>query len=413
MKKKILLVSALAFYVFQSFGQTVKVDAELRSRGEYRDGFREPLPVDVDAAFVNNLRTKLNAFYESEDIKAKLSLLDTRTYGKTTNSSTGDGLGVLEAWGEYNFTPEFSFALGRQGLEYDDKRIFSYNNWSNTPGAHDLLLLKYSKNGYSVHAGSAYNNAGDSVRYLSPYKQTYKTLNFIRLEKILGTLSASAVWVNDSYEYGATGNVKRSYRNTIGGYLWLTDSKNPFHFILNGYYQFGKDKQDKSLSAYLLSAKATQKLTPKWEIYAGTDVFSGSKNDIASNKSNTFNKLYGTNHAFNGSIEYWSTLPTQGLVDLYAGAIVNVTKNWNVNLAFHHFSTGRDVDADGTKNIGSEIDLTINYTINKQLALQGGWSNYFTNKGSDILKKKTGIDTRFPQWAYVQITFKPVFFNKK
>jgi hypothetical protein len=171
--------------------------------------------------------------------------------------------------------------------------------------------------------------------------------------------------------------------------------------------------QNRSLSTYLLSVKAEQKLASKWKIYAGSDIFSGSKNDITSDKNNTFNKLYGTNHAFNGSIEYWSTLPAQGLVDLYGGLIAEFNKKLDANLAFHHFSTKEDIDADGTKNIGSEIDLTVNYTVNKQLALQGGWSGYFTTKGTEILKKKTSVDTRFPQWAYVQVTFKPIFLNKK
>jgi hypothetical protein len=413
MKKGTLLFITLSLSAAHSFGETIKVDAEIRSRGEYRDGFRTPLRETADPSYVNNLRTRINTLYKSDDISAKVSLLDTRTYGKTSESSTGSGLGVLEAWGEYSFTPGLSFALGRQGLEYDDKRIFSYNNWSNTPGAHDLLLLKYNKNGLDVNIGSAYNNAGDSVQFLSPYKQTYKTLNFIRLSKSLGALSASAIWVNDSYEQGATGAVKRSYRNTIGGYLWLTSEEKPFGFMVNGYYQFGRDKQDKKLNAYLLSAKAEQQLTSRWKVYAGADIFSGSKSDIAPNKNNTFNKLYGTNHAFNGSIEYWSTLPAQGLIDLYGGLIAKINEKLDANLAFHQFFTSRDIDEDGKRNIGSELDLTISYAVNKQFSLQGGWSCYFTAQGTDALKNQVGVATRFPQWAYIQVSFKPVFFSKK
>ncbi len=412
MKKKLLFILITGWYTGTFYGQNIKVDAEIRSRAELRNGFREPLADTLNAALVNNLRTKLNVFYESGPVKAKISALDTRTYGETAVGNTGQGLGILEAWGEYNFTPEFSFSLGRRGLEYDDKRLFSYNNWSNTPGAHDILLLKYSVNGFNIHAGSAFNNAGDSIQFLAPYLVSYKTLNFIWLSKVLGKLSASAIWVNDGFDYGTTGDVHHSYRNTVGANFWLTDKKSPFNFNLAGYYQFGRNKSGQSLSAYLLSVKLQQRFSEKWEAQLGSDLFSGSGSHIGTGKDHTFNKLYGTNHAFNGSIEYWSTLPAQGLLDIYGGITGNLFPKFDVNLTYHYFATAKKIAGHEGKNLGSEIDLTANYIINKQFAVQAGWSSYFTTKTTNVLKKKNGIDTRFPQWAYVQLTFTPVFFTK-
>jgi hypothetical protein len=412
LKTRLLFVTLILSCTLQSWGQETKVDAEIRSRGEYRDGFQEPLPEDVNATYVNNLRTKLNLSFKGDDVKAKLTLLDNRTLGSTAIANTGSKLGILEAWGEYAFSPKLSLALGRQGLEYDDKRLFSYNNWSNTPGAHDLLLLKYAAGGLTVHLGSAYNSLADSNRFLAPYPTslTYKTLNFIWATKTFGKISASALWVNDGFEGGSVGDVTHFYRNTVGGNIWLSDKKNPTTFFLSGYYQFGKDKSDRELNAYLLSAKAQQQLSAQWALQIGGDLFSGSDTNIASGKNNTFNKLYGTNHAFNGSIEYWRTTPTQGLIDLYAGATVKRSR-FSLNLTYHNFSTQKAFEQGKSKGIGSEIDLTIDYTVNSRLAIQGGWSAYLTSDGTDTLKKQIGVDTRFPQWAYVQLTFKPVFFN--
>ncbi|MDR0394297.1 MAG: alginate export family protein [Tannerella sp.] len=412
--KKIFLITGLVFFaVTQLLGQTVKIDAEIRSRGEYRDGFQEPLADTLNPAYVNNLRTKLNFAYASPDVKAKLSLLDTRTLGSTDVGRTGNGLGILEAWGEYNFTPEFSLSLGRQGLEYDDKRLFSYNNWSNTPGAHDLLMLKYDGSTLTLHIGSAYNNAGDvNFKSLTPYTLTYKTLNFVRAEKNFGVLSVSALWVNDSFESGTEGDLTASYRNTVGGNIRLTDKASPFTMLTTVYYQFGRDRSHRELSAFLFAFKAQQKLNDKYSLQIGGDTYSGSAHDLDAGKSNTFNKLYGSNHSFNGSIEYWRTLPSQGLIDLYAGATARFSPKMDLNVTYHHFRTAKEIDADGEKSIGSEIDVTANYTFNSQFALQGGWSAYLTNDGTDLLKRKTGIDTRFPQWAYLQLTFKPVFLNK-
>ncbi len=413
--KRLLLITTISLSIAtQLVAQSIKVDAEIRSRAEYRDGFQEPLADSLNPAFVNNLRTKLNVTYGSEKVKAKVSLLDTRTFGKTEVGNTGQGVGILEAWGEYSFTPAFSFSIGRQGLEYDDKRLFSYNNWSNTLGAHDILLLKYNAEKWNIHAGSAYNNAGDALyEGITPYTVSYKTLNFIRAEKNFGLLSASALWINDSYQSGTENNVTTSFRNTAGGNLWLTDKKKPFTFLATGYYQFGHDKTNKELNAYLLAFNAQQKLNDKYSLQIGGDLFSGSANDIEAGTSNTFNKLYGTNHAFNGSIEYWRNLPAQGLIDVYAGATAKLSPKFDLNLSYHYFSTAQDIDADGTKGIGSEIDITANYAVNEQLAIQGGWSAYFANKGTEILKKKTDVDNRFPQWAYISLTFKPTFLNKK
>ena len=398
----------------QSFGQTAKVDAEIRSRGEFRNGFQEPLADTLNPVYINNLRTKLNFAYSSSDVKVKVSLLDTRTLGSTDVSRTGNGLGIYEAWVAYSFTPDFSFSLGRQGLEYDDKRLFSLNNWSNTPSAHDILLLKYNSSVLTVHVGTAYNNAGDAnFKSLTPYTLTYKTLNFIRAEKSFGLLSASALWINDSFESGTENHITTSYRNTIGGNLWLTDKKKPFTMLATAYHQFGRDKSHKELSAYLLAISAQQKLNEKYSLQIGGDIYSGSAYDIDADKSNTFNKLYGSNHSFNGSIEYWRNLPVQGLIDIYAGATAKLFPKFDINLTYHYFCTAKNIDANGEKGIGSEIDITVNYTFNDQFTLQGGWSAYLTNNGTDILKRKAGIDTRFPQWAYLQLIFKPIFFNKQ
>lgn len=407
-----LILVILSLFGLQTYGQNVKVDGEIRTRGELRSGFREPLADSLNTSYVNNLRTKLNVFYEGKDFKAKISFIDSRTSGATDVAKTGNGLGVLEAWGEYNFTPELSFSVGRQGLEYDDKRLFSYNNWSNTPGAHDIVLLKYKKGDFTIHAGSAYNNVGDSIQYLAPYTQSYKTLNYIWLTKDLGKVSASALWVNDSFEKGSVNNVTTTYRNTVGGNVWLTDKKNPFTFLASGYYQFGRDKSNRSLSAYALALTLQQKINEKYSLVGGAETYSGSKDDIEPNKNNTFNKLYGTNHAFNGSIEYWSTLPTQGLVDLYIGATAKPSSKFDINLTYHNFSSAQTIEANGKKAIGSEIDITANYIVSKQFAIQGGWSTYFSTNGTDILKNKVGVDTKFAQWAYIQLTFKPTFFTK-
>lgn len=399
------------------YSQSVKIDGEIRTRAEYRNGFQSPLADTLHNATIGSLRTRLNVTYSDDKIKAKITLQDSRTYGQTGINSTNNSLGLYEAWGAYMFTPELSATLGRQSLEYDDKRLFSAANWSNTGNSHDLLLLKYeTKTGAKAHLGSAWNNGGD-VLYESAYNvsKSYKMMTYIWLAKSLGKFDATALWVNDGFQRGATNDLinKLSYRNTVGGNLGFKDKTIPYSFYATAYYQFGHNPKDKSLRGYLLALKNQYSVTNKWSITLGGDYFSGSKYDLEQGEDRTFNKLYGVNHSFNGSMEYWATLPTQGLSDLYAGITFKSNSKFNVDATFHTFSLTKELSSTDKKNIGSELDITANYTISPEITLQGGWSAYFKTDQTNTVKKQENIDTKFPTWAYVMISFKPTFFSKK
>lgn len=400
-----------------SYAQSVKVDGEIRTRAEYRSGFQNPLADTLHSAIIGSLRSRLNVTYSDNKIKAKLTLQDARTYGQTGINNTKNSLGLYEAWGEYLFTPDFSASLGRQSLEYDDKRLFSAANWSNTGNSHDLLLLKYeTKTGTKAHLGAAWNNGSD-VLYESAYtvNKSYKMMTYIWLSKSFGKLDATALWINDGFQRGTTSKLlnKLSYRNTVGGNLGLKNKTVPYSFYATAYYQFGHNTKDKSLRGYLLALKNQYSITTKWSATLGVDYFSGSKSDLESGKDRTFNKLYGVNHSFNGSMEYWATLPAQGLFDLYGGITFKTNSKFNIDVTFHSFSLTQELNSTDKKNIGSELDITANYTIAPEITIQGGWSAYFKTDQTDIVKKQVSIDTKFPHWAYIMISFKPTFLSKK
>ncbi len=391
-------------------GQSAKLDGEIRTRSEYRDGFQKPLADTLTPSFVSNLRTKINFEFEKENLRAKITLFDTRYYGETGTANTGSTVGFLEAWGEYDITNEFSLKLGRQSLEYDDKRLFSANNWSNTPGAHDLLLLKYSLPVLSANIGAAWNNDGNNLFERSYTEdKSYKSLFYFWLEKNFSSITASAIFVNDNFQEGEPGHLEKSHRYTTGANIRLKDNRFPLSFYLTGYYQFGDDEKSRQLNAYLFAMKLGLTATEKISFHVGSDVFSGSDRNLSSGKNRTFNKLYGTNHAFNGSIEYWSNLPTQGLTDIYGSVFIKPASKFDIDFTFHTFSSTKSLNDNYGKNLGSEIDITTNYRVSKELELQVGWSGYFTTKSTGYLKNQVGVDTRFPQWAYIMITLKPAF----
>ncbi len=222
------------------FAQAVKIGGEIRTRTEYRDGFQAPIGSSDSAATVTNIRTRINMSYTTNVLKAKITIQDSRTAGQTDPGTTASGTtGIYEAWGEYLFAPGISAAVGRQPLEYDDKRIFSASNWSNTGNAHDALVVKYTSTDFSAHIGSAWNNVKDEntqkseIAYNS--KAYYKNLTYLWLTKSFRDLGFSALWVNEGLQKktvttsGTTTTTipspDNNYRNTVGGNLWYNNLK--------------------------------------------------------------------------------------------------------------------------------------------------------------------------------------------
>lgn len=416
MRKNVYSVVSLAFGLLVSgltYAQTVKVDGEIRTRSEYRSGYSKPLADSVPSTLLSSLRTRINLSYSDAKIKAKISLQDTRNYGSTNLTGTGtENFGVLEAWGAYAFTPDFSMKLGRQILEYDDKRLLSGANWSNTGKAHDAMLLTYENKDLKAHVGTAYNNNSTDEYSATEYTggAPYKYMSFVWLAKSIEKLNVSAIWVNDGGQKGTTNDLlsKLIIRNTLGGNVEFKDKECPVYAYATAYYQFGHDRSDNSLSAYLLAVKLKGNLTKTLSLTLGVDSYSGSKYDIESGKNNTFNKLYGTNHLLNGTIDYWSSLPTRGLLDLYGGLTFVPSKKFNIDATFHSFSLAQQYSAtNAKKGLGSELDFTANYIVSPLFTIQGGWSRYFTNDLSNSIKKLSG-DVK-SNWAYVMVSFKPKF----
>ncbi|MDR2388912.1 MAG: alginate export family protein [Tannerellaceae bacterium] len=397
-------------------GQTVEIDGEIRSRMEYREGFRQPLADTLAGSTIASLRTRLRLNYDAGKTKARITLQDARIYGQTGTNDTRNSLGLFEAWGSYLLTSDFSATLGRQAIEYDDKRLLTVSNWSQTGSAHDMLLMKYEPaNRFKLHWGGAWNHSGDDA-YEQPYNvaRSYKALTFVWFGKSFEPGDFSAIWLNDVFNYSPTDTEtgKKSFRHTLGGNLRLKKDGIPFSLYTTAYYQFGHDPANAPLDACLLAANAQYRCSEAWSIKTGIDYFSGSTpEERQKGKNKTFNKLYGSNNSFNGMMEYWTTLPEQGLLELYGVITCQSGRVFDINVAFRSFALTESLAETKQRGIGSEIDLTLHYTLWSDLTLQGGWSVYFRNRQTDLLKAQTGLHTHFPQWGYVMVTFKPQFLK--
>ena len=405
----------------KSYGQTT-IDAEFRPRSEFRQGFSQPLPDTLRSAFLTMQRTRLNFNYKGGLLNARITLQDARVFGETDTKQpataiTGS-LSIYEAWAELLLLSGTSLKIGRQGVQFEDGRLFSFSPWSNTGNSHDLAQLRYLSPGFDIQVGYAYNNqkAYNADTSFYSVSKMYKQLAFLHLTKTLvNGLDLSLLGVDESFMKSKK-DLDLYHRYTTGGTLQLKNDKMPFGFLLTGYYQFGKSAPTVDLDAYLLALKASYNFTDKIGGLIGADYYSGSGNTLVATQTNTFNKLpYGVNHAFNGYMEYWAALPKGGLVNYFGGVNLKLGKKLSSEITYYRFSLAKDMKVgkvDVEKNIGSELDLVLNYKFSPEAAIQFAWCTYMVTDGTEMLKfKSTSINTKFPQYAYLMLTIKPQFYK--
>jgi hypothetical protein len=433
MKKinKVLGICILSAISFTNILAQTTIDGEFRPRIEFRDGVKKPLTDTLKPDYITLQRTRLSANYKSGILNTQLTLQDSYVWGQTDTKSVTT-IGVYEAWVELLLIKDFSATIGRQAIKYDDQRIFSVSNWTNSGQAHDLVLFKYKVSKLKTHLGLAYNNSKDTTLEIDYTVKLYKNMEFTWLSYDFDKgLTFSAIAIDEGMQ--KTTNYTNTYfRNTIGSNLVFTNDSMPFNFKLCGYYQFGrsnvydtaklaKNSTFANLNAYMIAAKISYKFFNPLQIFAGTDIYSGSSYSAPNNKSTTFNKLYGSNHTFNGYMEYWYNLPKAGLKDFYFGLNSQLINSLSAEINYHIFSLYRNYQYTDSKkiktvlspNLGSELDFTFLYKLSSETTIQGGYSIYFKNNNTEKVLKTFGSSTRMPQWAYIMLTIRPVLYKSK
>ncbi|EOR94266.1 hypothetical protein ADIARSV_2507 [Arcticibacter svalbardensis MN12-7] len=406
----------MLFFSVPSKGQDILIDGEFRPRFEYRNGFKSPLADSLKPVGIGLQRTRLGANYKSNAIIAQFTMQDSRIYGATDLKQTAS-LGIYEAYAELLLMQGLSVKVGRQGLQYEDGRLFSTAPWSNTGNAHDLAMLKYNNSSFQANLAFGYGNKNDILsESVYDVSGMYKDISILWMKKtILNGLNLSLLGTQEGFQEGTTAALLKNlyHRNTIGGTLELKNDSIPLSFLLTAYTQSGKSSVSTNLDAYLLAFRVNNKFSSSFGLSLGTDYYSGTSPETASTENHTFNKLYGVNHLFNGFMEYWATLPKGGLIDYLAIVSYPGKSKLSADLTLHHFLLAKQMIVDKLqvkRNIGSELDLVFNYKLTKEAAIQLGYCSYFTTDGTRTLKKASQ-DSHSPQYAYLMFTIKPQFFE--
>jgi len=424
---KVLLLAAIVAPQL-TLAQTIVIDGEIRPRTEFRDGYVKPLLQTNDPGVFTTQRTRLGMTFTSGLLTTQITLQDARTFGQAANASDVASTGIYEAWAEMLLVSGGSFKIGRQALNYDDKRLFSSPVWSNTGTAHDVGLFKYNINDFQAHLGFAYNNnsAISSESYYTAMTK-YRYLNYLWLSKdIIDGLNISAIGIDEGVQdTTGTKNTTTNYLKTrmyhsytFGGNLKFQSDSCPVSALATAYFQAGKNATGQTLNGKLLALKVDYKFFDFLSANIDTDYLSGDANGITNGTQSNFKKLYGADHNFNGVMDYWDSPLSQGLLDYYSGVTGKIGKKLTLEGAYHVFNgeySGKNKKGIAFgKNLGSEFDVIATYKINTWATVQGGYCRYFSNYNTivakDIVTSATATPAiRTPQWAYVMFTIKPKF----
>ena len=419
---KSLKIPFLAVFTLLSmitYAQEFDVNLQLRPRFEFRNGYKEPIPYGVAPSEFISQRSRINFDYKQDRFETKLTLQNIRVWGDVSTTAKADvnGIEVYEAWFQYNFNEKWKSRIGRQIISYDNQRIFGAIDWIQQGQSFDAILLSYKKDNNQLDLGFALNNVGETnveTPYIVP---TYKNLQYAWYHTQFKKLNASLLFLNTGYESLVTEvplDLRVDYMQTFGTYLNSKGEKWDANFW--AYGQTGKSNGN-SVSAYDVAINFNYDINQKFKAGIGYEFLSGKSQEDTSSNVKSFLPIFGTNHAFNGFMDYFYVGNYKNNVGLH-DAFIKLTyavEKWNFNLMPHLFFAGNTIiDADNQKAdsyYGTEVDFTLGYKLNKYIAATGGYSQMF---GTDTLQQIKGGDVDHTNnWAWIMVNVDPTIFSFK
>jgi hypothetical protein len=423
---KTLSLSIIGLVGTGAMAQEFSSDIQIRPRYEYTNGFGTLLtPTTSHTSFVGN-RARLNLNYKDEKLAVKLALQNVRTWGSVNHLTGGisnatNSFVMFEGWAQYSFTDKWSTKVGRQIIAYDNQRIFGGLDWANQGRSFDAALIKFKGTKSQLDLGFALNAKDETKTALNyPTSVTFgtdlefKDFQYAWYHTSIKKLGVSFLALNLGREYLKTPTeVETNYYQTFGTYANYAGKKVTFDFSFYG--QTGKIGINK-VSAWETAANLGYAFSPKFKATLGYEFLSGRDQGISSTMVKSFNPVFGTNHAFNGFMDYFyvgNHANSVGLQDVTLKLDFPI-KKVNLSVAPHLFYAPNKIivaSVEQDSYLGTEVDLTAVYKATKDITLTAGYSQMF---GSDsMVALKGGLNDTTNNWAYLMVNINPQIFSVK
>lgn len=416
-KLKTIILFLLGAVCVETQAQELDVNLQIRPRFEYRNGYKTLLPYGQKGTSQISQRSRLNFDYKQDELKVKLTLQNTRTWGDVVPATPADknGVAVFEAWAQYNFNEKWSTKLGRQVLSYDNQRILGEQDWGQQAQSHDAATVTYQTENQKLDFGGAYNSTAENV-IQTPYTvANYKAMQFAWYHRKFETLEASFLLLNTGYEYAnADAKLLIDYKQTFGPYITFKPGKLDSNLWVYG--QTGKST-DQKVSAWNAGANVNYAFSEAFKAGLGFEFLSGKNMDDGSTVIKSFNPIFGTNHGFNGFMDYFyvgNHLNSVGLEDAFLKFNYTVNK-WQFSLSPHVFLAPSKVvtplNEELDSYLGTEVDFMATFNFKKDIVLTGGYSQMFGSETLEFIKSGDASHTN--NWAWVMISVNPRIFSWK
>ena len=404
---------------------TVILSLDRRVRTEWRHGYKSIPTPDTTGAFLVNQRTRFNVDYKNKIVDIFLSLQDARVWGQqdpregqtgtatTSTPSTTFPLYFFEAYAEPHFNEKLSLRIGRQRISYDNQRLFSENNWRLPGNSYDAARLIFNnKKNFTTELVVSFNQSGENI-FTTKYKPlvpNYKSLfvNYLNWKLsdkfVLTTINAA-----DRYQSSDPDKYTTTYqRFTSGGRLEYTRSN--WYFTIAAYDQYGTDSSGKKISAYYFQPEIKY-TAGNFIARLGMEYFSGADSSTHPLKNKSFTPLYGTAHSFMGYLDIFDVpgdFNNAGMINPYLhfqwkkNKITLSMQNYIFISQSRFVYNGAPID----KYLGFENDWKFNYTPNKMIDWEIGFSWAKLTRSATIIKK-AGDEKLTPYWIYTSLRFTP------
>lgn len=295
-----------------------------------------------------------------------------------------------------------TFRMGRQGLSFGKQRLVSTLPWANSQRSWD--------GGRAIIEAKGWRADAFYTRY-TPVKKydfndwnagpdfwgVYATSKFGGDKNIGIDLYYLGLETDGIVTFNGTSGVEE--RHTVGARVFGKFGDSGFSYDAEGAYQFG-DVGSADVKAFMFASQVAYSFDSEWnpKVYVGFDYASGDDSPGDSDVE-TFNQLFPLGHAYNG---FMDLIGRQNIMDVSAGVSFKPHKKFLVKADFHNFTRAEDADSvynagggilratapGASDSVGQEIDITLKYSVDRHLTLQGGYSHFFagdffTDTGAD------------------------------
>ena len=293
---------------------------------------------------------------------------------------------------------QFMVRGGRQNLLFGAQRLIGPLDWANVRRTFDGFRGTLSSPGNDLDLFYVRPVLADKYRWDNDLPRTdfagvYDTWRIPALSRgVRARLEVYGLYLrrqNVTYPTDGTG---REDRYTLG--TRLSGNAGPFDFDVEPDFQFGQFHGE-DIHAYSLAAVGGYTLRDVLfapHPFLGFDIASGDHTPHGGGLG-TFNQLFPTGHVYFGYID---AIGRQNIIDLHPGLGLMLLKNkpmarkLALTTEYHLFWRASDRDAvynaaggvlragaSGATNVGSELDLLLDWQIDRHTSFYAGYSHFF------------------------------------